>query len=456
MRRDDDNVQLAIVMLIVFLAYSLLSRDREETRDRAPQLPYEDIVVGTGPVARDGMGLVAHDIFSLEDGTQISSSYETGVPFYFILGSERLIEGWNRGVRGMRVGGRRRFVVPPEMLHTQRQLDGVPPGSSLVIEVELIGVNRPEWETDPTSGCEIWDPVPSRQQSFQWSGPCVNGKASGSGVLTTFRDGKAVERYEGEMAEGRREGLGRNEKVGSPGGYRGSFRNGQAHGYGRISYSYGGYYEGEFSSGARDGTGVRVFADGRKYAGQWCNSLRHGEGVETLPGGRWRTVRYSQDKEVDLGAPRLAPSEDPMAPGGIVREFVQIIRGHRYASRLTAAAMVHLAEPRWVESEKTPMLERDGSEERGTLILEIGPWCGQGEFRVRGERGEQSLDCSGWQDIGVYPFSLPAGDYELFYTGQSCSGESFSGRRVLFSIEAEGNALVHLVLRNGFFSTEHW
>ncbi|MCB1033701.1 MAG: FKBP-type peptidyl-prolyl cis-trans isomerase, partial [Acidobacteria bacterium] len=195
--------RLLIVLWVgFFLGNAYLNRKRPEAPRVEPSLAYVDLVVGTGPVAKTGTAVVTHEVLRLKDGTQISSTYGDGEPFYGVVGDERIIEGWSLGVRGMRVGGKRKFVVPPELGHLQRRLEGVPPGASLVFEVELVGINRPGWKEDPSSGCKVWDRVPLQQHSFTWTGPCVDGKASGSGVLTTFRGGKAIRRYVGEMAGG--------------------------------------------------------------------------------------------------------------------------------------------------------------------------------------------------------------------------------------------------------------
>jgi FKBP-type peptidyl-prolyl cis-trans isomerase len=77
----------------------------------------------------------------LTDGTKFDSSLRRGKPFSFQLGAGRVIRGWDEGVAGMRVGGRRRLTIPPELGYGARGAGNViPPGATLVFEVELLGV----------------------------------------------------------------------------------------------------------------------------------------------------------------------------------------------------------------------------------------------------------------------------------------------------------------------------
>ena len=104
-------------------------------------LKYLDEVVGTGPEAKAGQRVSVHYTGTLESGRKFDSSRDRGQPFEFDLGAGRVIRGWDEGVAGMRVGGKRRLVIPPELGYGSRGAGNViPPGATLVFEVELLGV----------------------------------------------------------------------------------------------------------------------------------------------------------------------------------------------------------------------------------------------------------------------------------------------------------------------------
>jgi FKBP-type peptidyl-prolyl cis-trans isomerase FkpA len=107
-------------------------------------LQYEDTVVGEGDEAAAGDHVTVHYTGWLfesgEAGRKFDSSKDRGDPFAFELGAGMVIRGWDEGVAGMRVGGRRRLVIPPELGYGARGAGGViPPNATLLFEVELLG-----------------------------------------------------------------------------------------------------------------------------------------------------------------------------------------------------------------------------------------------------------------------------------------------------------------------------
>jgi FKBP-type peptidyl-prolyl cis-trans isomerase FkpA len=112
------------------------------------QLQKTDISVGTGAEAVTGKITVVHYTGWLfepasadKKGRKFDSSLDRGVPFSFPLGAGRVIRGWDEGVAGMRVGGRRTLVIPPDMAYGSRGAGGViPPDATLLFEVELLEV----------------------------------------------------------------------------------------------------------------------------------------------------------------------------------------------------------------------------------------------------------------------------------------------------------------------------
>jgi FKBP-type peptidyl-prolyl cis-trans isomerase FkpA len=104
-------------------------------------LKIEDLVVGTGAVAEKGKMVGVHYTGWLTDHTKFDSSLDRGEPFTFPLGQGQVIRGWDEGVAGMKVGGKRRLTIPPDLGYGARGAGGViPPNATLIFEVELLSV----------------------------------------------------------------------------------------------------------------------------------------------------------------------------------------------------------------------------------------------------------------------------------------------------------------------------
>ena len=107
----------------------------------ASGLVYEELVVGSGAEAAAGQHVTVHYTGWLTDGTKFDSSKDRNDPFDFDLGAGHVIKGWDEGVAGMKVGGKRKLTIPPSLGYGARGAGGViPPNATLVFEVELLGI----------------------------------------------------------------------------------------------------------------------------------------------------------------------------------------------------------------------------------------------------------------------------------------------------------------------------
>jgi FKBP-type peptidyl-prolyl cis-trans isomerase FkpA len=103
------------------------------------QMQIEELTVGTGSTAQTGQLAVVHYTGWLTDGTKFDSSKDRNDPFSFALGGGMVIKGWDEGVVGMKIGGKRKLTIPPHMGYGTRGAGGViPPNATLVFEVELL------------------------------------------------------------------------------------------------------------------------------------------------------------------------------------------------------------------------------------------------------------------------------------------------------------------------------
>ncbi len=104
-------------------------------------LQYEDVQVGTGETPKTGQVVTVHYTGTLRDGTKFDSSVDRGQPLTFTLGVGQVIKGWDEGLSTMKVGGKRKLVIPPSLGYGAQAVGGViPANSTLCFDVELIGI----------------------------------------------------------------------------------------------------------------------------------------------------------------------------------------------------------------------------------------------------------------------------------------------------------------------------
>jgi FKBP-type peptidyl-prolyl cis-trans isomerase len=105
------------------------------------KLVIEDLKIGEGAEAKAGANVTVHYVGTLTTGQKFDSSRDRGKGFSFKLGAGQVIQGWDQGVVGMKVGGMRRLTIPPHLAYGERGFPGaIPPSSTLIFEVELLKV----------------------------------------------------------------------------------------------------------------------------------------------------------------------------------------------------------------------------------------------------------------------------------------------------------------------------
>ena len=109
-------------------------------KTEATDLKVEDTKVGEGEEVESGDTIVIHYKGTLTDGTKFDSSYDRGEPYETQIGVGQVIQGWDLGVVGMKIGGKRKLTIPPSLGYGEQGSGAIPPNSTLIFEVELIDI----------------------------------------------------------------------------------------------------------------------------------------------------------------------------------------------------------------------------------------------------------------------------------------------------------------------------
>ena len=130
----------ALLVLIGIFLLPLVGHAGDEAMVKTSSgLQYADLVVGQGREAHAGETVTVHYTGTLVDGTKFDSSKDRNTPFSFPLGAGRVIKGWDEGVEGMKIGGTRKLVIPPQLGYGARGAgSAIPPNAKLIFIVELL------------------------------------------------------------------------------------------------------------------------------------------------------------------------------------------------------------------------------------------------------------------------------------------------------------------------------
>jgi peptidylprolyl isomerase len=139
---------MLVLAALVFVGCNSNGTHANKPADPAPKdaLQIEDLVVGTGATAEEGDNVTVHYTGWLTNGTEFDSSKKHGKPFSFTLGAGQVIKGWDQGVAGMKVGGKRKLTIPPSLGYGPRAQGKIPANSTLIFEVEMVDVPKVDIE----------------------------------------------------------------------------------------------------------------------------------------------------------------------------------------------------------------------------------------------------------------------------------------------------------------------
>ena len=153
MKNLNKNQWIAVFASLVFLGYllfagpvmNLFNPSTDNLDNQMPQTGFvvKEVAVGNGLLAEPGDVLTVHYVGTLSDGRVFDSSLDRNTPFSFTLGIGQVIRGWDEGLSGMRVGGKRLLVIAPDYGYGEQGVGTIPPNSTLTFEVELLDVEKP-------------------------------------------------------------------------------------------------------------------------------------------------------------------------------------------------------------------------------------------------------------------------------------------------------------------------
>ena len=153
MKNLNKNQWIAVSLSLAFLSYLLFAEpmmsffsppaENLDTQALETGFVVKEMIVGGGALVEPGDTLTVHYVGTLTDGKVFDSSLDRNTPFIFTLGVGQVIRGWDEGLAGMRVGGKRLLTIPPDYGYGGEGVGAIPPNSTLVFEVELLDAEKP-------------------------------------------------------------------------------------------------------------------------------------------------------------------------------------------------------------------------------------------------------------------------------------------------------------------------
>jgi FKBP-type peptidyl-prolyl cis-trans isomerase len=125
---------------LILLSLAACGGDSATSPSGGGSLVSEDLVVGTGATAAVGDRVTVHYVGTFTNGTKFDSSYDRNQPFSFRIGAGQVIPGFEQGVVGMRVGGRRRITIPPSLGYGSQAVGSIPANSTLIFDIDLLSI----------------------------------------------------------------------------------------------------------------------------------------------------------------------------------------------------------------------------------------------------------------------------------------------------------------------------
>ncbi len=129
-----------LLIIAIVALFFVFQNENKEILSVTPEIKTEILQPGTGQAAQKGDQISVHYTGTFLDGTKFDSSLDRGEPFTFTLGTGEVIRGWDEGMVGMRVGEKRKLTIPPEFAYGDQNVGPIPTNSTLVFEVELLGI----------------------------------------------------------------------------------------------------------------------------------------------------------------------------------------------------------------------------------------------------------------------------------------------------------------------------
>lgn len=131
-----------IFVVSILVIFKFIRIDLRSDSSKEVSLKIEDVKMGTGEAVKNGDTILINYTGTLKDGTKFDSSYDRGEPFETKIGVGQVIKGWDEGVVGMKVGGKRRLTIPPSLGYGSQAVGSIPPDSTLLFDVELVEIKK--------------------------------------------------------------------------------------------------------------------------------------------------------------------------------------------------------------------------------------------------------------------------------------------------------------------------